>query len=237
MNGGNDGLLQRIQLAVYPDEPRNWQLVDTPPDIQARDNVYSILENLAETDFTTWGATQGEFDRFPFMHFDAEGQAIFNEWLTELQTVKIPGEDNPLIAEHLGKFRSLMPSLALILHLVECVDGTPCVQVSGQAALQAAAWCDYLESHTRRIYGMAAGDGMAAAIALAGKIQAGKVPDVFKPTDIYRNHWHGLDRDETTRAIEVLQDYDWLLVNRIETGGRPSLMCQINPKVRTHELA
>ena len=25
MNGGNDGLVQRLQLAVYPDEPSNWE--------------------------------------------------------------------------------------------------------------------------------------------------------------------------------------------------------------------
>ena len=46
----------------------------------------------------------------PYFRFDDAGQVVFNEWLTELQTIKIQQEENPLMVEHFGKFRSLMPS-------------------------------------------------------------------------------------------------------------------------------
>jgi hypothetical protein len=40
-----------------------------------------------------------------------------------------------------------MPALALILHLAECAAIGQRGAVTAQAALRAAAWCDYLEAH------------------------------------------------------------------------------------------
>jgi len=45
-----------------------------------------------------------------------------------------------------------MPSLALILHLIDGVDAGPGGPVSRAAAAQAAAWCEYLAAHARRLY-------------------------------------------------------------------------------------
>jgi len=44
---------------------------------------------LAELDFIQYGAIKGEYDERPYFRFDDAGQSVFNEWLTELQTVKI----------------------------------------------------------------------------------------------------------------------------------------------------
>ena len=115
----NDGLIQRFQLLVYPDEP-NWQLIDEAPDLFARNRVYEVYKTLAEMDFKEYGATPGK--KRPYFVFSEEAQKSFNAWLIELQTVKLKDE-TPLMAEHLSKYRSLMPSLALIFHLVECADG------------------------------------------------------------------------------------------------------------------
>jgi hypothetical protein len=121
MSGGNDGLVQRFQLAVYPDELKSWELVDEPPDRAAKHRASEVFSAMANADFTLYGAEQDEHEKFPFMRFSSEGQAVFNEWLTELQH-RLPDEDNPLMAEHLGKYRSLMPSLALIFHLLDIAD-------------------------------------------------------------------------------------------------------------------
>ncbi|MBA2410732.1 MAG: hypothetical protein H0V62_13560 [Gammaproteobacteria bacterium] len=50
-------------------------------------------------------------------------RSLFYEWLADLQE-KLQGDDEPVVLEHLGKYRSLMPSLALIFHLIEIADGT-----------------------------------------------------------------------------------------------------------------
>ena len=58
---GNDGLLQRFQLLVYPDEPAGDPIiVDKYPNTVARDRVFDIIKTLAEMDFTAYGAAADE---------------------------------------------------------------------------------------------------------------------------------------------------------------------------------
>ena len=59
----------------------------------------------------------------------------------------IANEQNPLMQQHFGKFEKLFCSIALILHLAEGSIGP----VTATSALRAAAWCEYLSRHARRI--------------------------------------------------------------------------------------
>ncbi|MBT9096405.1 DUF3987 domain-containing protein [Methylovulum psychrotolerans] len=233
LQGNNDGLMQRLQLAVWPDEPEHWELVDTVPNKADKQRAYGILNALAELDFIgQGGAVQSGDDDRPFFRFDQDGQAVFNSWFTELQTVKIAQEENPLMAEHLGKFRSLMPSLALIFHCIDVADGKARGDVSAQAARLAVAWCGYLESHARRIYAMAESPEHAAAVRLAGKIKAKALPNPFTAKDVYKKHWHGLDKPEVDAACNVLIDENWLMMARKPkpaTGRPPLPEYHINP--------
>ena len=233
MKGSNDGLMQRLQLAVWPDEPESWQLVDTVPNKADKQRAFNILKILAELHFIGHGAMMGEYDDRPYFRFDDTGQAVFNDWITELQTVKIEREENPLMVEHLGKFRSLMPSLALIFHCIDITDSKARGNVSGKAARLAVDWCKYLESHARRIYAMAESPEHEAAVRLADKIRAKALPSLFTCKAVYDRGWHGLGRDEVTAACEILIDENWLIVERKPaTGnrGRPPLpVYHINP--------
>jgi hypothetical protein len=234
MQGNNDGLMQRLQLAVWPDEPESWQLVDTKPNKVDKQRAYDILQGLAELDFTQCGAMQSEYDDRPYFRFDDAGQAVFNEWLTELQTVKLQREENPLMVEHFGKFRSLMPSLALIFHCIDLADGKPCGLVTERAAVLAVEWCRYLESHARRVYAMAESPEHEAAVRLADKIKAGCLSSPFTCKTIYDKGWHGLkDRHEVEAACNILMDENWLNMERKpagKSGGRPPLPeYHINP--------
>jgi hypothetical protein len=47
------------------------------------------MQTLAELDFIQYGAKQGEYDERPYFRFDEAAQAVFNQWLTELQTIKM----------------------------------------------------------------------------------------------------------------------------------------------------
>jgi len=233
MKGSNDGLMQRLQLAVWPDEPKQWENVDIYPDREAKKKAYEILEVLADIDFTQYGATKGEYDERPYYRLCDDGQVVFNDWLEALQTVKIKQEENPLMAEHFGKFRSLMPSLALIFHLIDMADGKPAGAVSEQAALLAVKWCTYLEAHARRIYAMGENPEYEAAVRLSEKIKSNKLPNPFTIKMVYDKGWHGLkDKLEVQAACDVLIDENWLSVSRkpIEGRGRPPLPeYHINP--------
>ena len=236
MQGNNDGLMQRLQLAVWPDEPKKWELVDTRPNKAEKQKVSEILQALAEMDFTQFGAIQGEYDVRPYFRFDAAGQVVFNEWLTELQINKIPHEENPLMVEHFGKFRSLMPGLALIFHCIDLADGKGSGPVSERAARLAVEWCEYLESHARRIYAMAQSPEYEAAVILVGKLKAKALPNPFTCKAVYDKGWYSLkDRKEVESACAILVAENWLIMERKpigKIGGRPPLPEYfINPKI------
>ena len=183
-------------------------------------------------DLTEYGAIQEE-NKIPYFRFTHEAQEVFNQWLTELQA-SLQTEDNSLMVEHLGKYRSLMPSLALVFHLVQVADGTAEGQVSKQAVLEAESWCMYLEEHARRIYGIVTSPEREAASILAEHIRNGKLPNPFTAKDVYRKNWQLLqDREEVEAASSILEDEHWLRMERIKhTKGRPPLPNYwINPKV------
>lgn len=72
----DDGLIQRLQLAVYPDDVREWRLVDRWPNKAAAERVERII---------------GHLDRLPAeprtaLRFSPEAQEIFNAWYTRHDT-------------------------------------------------------------------------------------------------------------------------------------------------------
>ena len=124
-----------------------------------------------------------------------------------------------------------MPSLALLFHLAD--DGTG--PVSLQHAQQAAAWCDYLESHARRVYSMIISPERQAAAELGRRLQDGwKCKEsVFTVRELYRNCWASLDTPERVRAaLDILSDAGWVRQTQIgERTGRPSEIYTINPRL------
>ena len=231
--GNNDGLVQRLQLGVWPDEPQVWELIDTKPNKAEKMRAFDIMKALAELDFIQYGAIKGEYDERPYFRFDNDGQEVFNHWLTDLQTIKIQQEENPLMCEHFGKFRSLMPSLALIFHCIDIADNKARGNVSGKAARLAVDWCKYLETHARRIYAMSESPEHGAAVRLADKIKTKCLPSPFTTRDIERKGWHGLkDKLEIELACNILIEENWLMMQRKPkplTGRPPLPEYSINP--------
>ena len=232
----NDGMLQRLQLLVYPDH-RPWEWSDRFPNKSAREQACAVFEALAKFDAVSWGASPADdFARFPYFSFSQEAQKIFIEWSTDLHQQRLPAEDHPIIAQHLTKFDKLFPALALILHLVDCTTTGVRGPVSKTAALRAAAWCEYLESHARRCYGLLMDDGLRAAVALAEKVRQGKLRDGFTARDVRRNQWRYLTNEEAVQAaLDWLEDNYWLRAQEVGgTGpgtGRRTFRYVINPGI------
>ena len=240
----NDGTLQRFQVLVFPDEIKGG-LVDAAPDIPARERAFAIFDELAKMDFVACGAETDDHAKIPYFHFDAEAQQFFNAWYEATERKRnIEGE--AIMVEHLAKFDSLMPSLALIFHLVEVADWTaslkreprPPQSVSLRCAKLAAAWCDYLESHARRIYGLAANAALQGGRKLLEKIESGEIKDGFSARDVYIRNWSFLDSKEHAQAaINELLETHWIReiaaapAPRAASGGRPLATCyMIHPK-------
>jgi hypothetical protein len=236
---GNDGLLQRFQVMVYPDEPTGEpKIIDKEPNYVAKDRFFTIIENLAEMDFAAYGAESDEFSTIPYFHFAPDAQEFFNDWLLTLEIKLRRNDDDPIMIEHLAKYRSLMPSLALVFHLIEAADRTVMTEDGVLAELQqhvllhntrlAAEWCHYLETHARRIYGLGLGPNAPAQAAwkLLQKIRAGLIQDGFSARDVYNQNWSSLDSKELAqKAINELIETGWLKEIPPPTpqpkGGRP----------------
>lgn len=230
----NDGLLQRFQLLIYPDEPKEWKLIDRAPCLQARQRVMDIIYKIANMNYSEHGASVEANDRHYFQ-FDGVAQELFNDWLTKLEKYRAESNDHPILIEHLAKYRSLLPSLALIFHVIEMADGKRAQHISLDSVLLAINWCGYLERHARRIYGIVNSNVHHAVIKLANKIKEGEVQSPFTLRDIYRKEWSMLtDKKIVQKACDELVSSGWI---RIELQayqlGRPkSPVYVINPKLR-----
>ena len=230
---GADGLMQRFQLAVYPDISTTWRNVDRWPDTAAKNRAYDVICALDRLEPLAVGA-EVDGDEIPFLRFDSEAQDRFDEWRGELEHRLRSGEEHPAIVAHLAKYRSLIPSLALLCHLAEGRTGP----VGIGSLARGIAWGRYLESHARRIYAVAVTPDSVEVVALAKKIVSGELPDEFALRDIYRNGWIALGtRDAAARAVEVLCDLDWLAEVEQPTRTRSRTRYQTNPQLRRRRPA
>ena len=223
----DDGLLQRFQLAVWPDVTTEWVNHDRTPNLQAREDAYAVLERLDNIAPATISAKQEDGD-LPYLRFAPDAQKLFVEWRTELEH-RIRQDDNPpLIEAHLAKYRSLVPTLALLIHLADVGHGP----VGEMALRRACAWAEYLESHARRIYAPALLPASAAAHALAGRLRKRSLESGFTLRNVYMKGWHGLtEREEVQEAVELLEDLGWLRGTPEKTGGRPTIRYAVNPHI------
>lgn len=232
--GGADGLLQRLQVLVWPDALGEWKAVERWPNREARDAACKVFETLANAKAEDLGAER-DGDDIPHLRFDDAAQELFDAWRADLEKRLRGGElePTPAFESHLAKFRSLMPSIALLLHLVDMATGRTEGDVSLGAARLAAEWCDFLEAHARKVYATELRPGAEAARAMAARIKAGDVADRCKVRDIYRHHWTALDTAEKVdRAAAALGEAGWVRVERQETGGAPTETLRLHPSLR-----
>ncbi len=64
--------------------------------------------------------------------------------------------------------------------------------VSGAAAARAAAWCEYLAAHARRLYAAVTDAARVAAALLATRLARGRLASSFTAREVYRQEWTGL---------------------------------------------
>jgi hypothetical protein len=229
-NLDNDGRIQRFQLLVYPN-PVEWEWRDRYPVQGAREAVRDVFDRLASFDPLQDGAhPPNDFVRLPFFYFDDAAQEVFIEWCTALHKELIPAEENPLMRQHLGKFEKLFCSLALILHLAEGNIG----DVKVDSALRAAAWCDYLADHARRVYGMVEGARVSTANMLLRRIREGKLPNNFTVRDVRRKNWGGATSNlQIEGALAVLETNNWIRGHDTQSGvGRQTTVYELRPELR-----
>ncbi len=229
--GGDDGLIQRFQLAVWPNCSVEWRNVDRWPDSTARGAAWELFQRLNQQTADDFGAERDKFDanEIPFLKFSPlTAQDEFDRWRGDLEQRLRSGQEHPAVEAHFAKYRSLVPSLALLIHLADTRGGL----IGDESLNRAILWATYLESHARRLYGAAVKPDISAAKALAQKIVARELSEKFALRDVYRKGWSGLSsREDVQPAVEVLSEFDWLRSGEVPTNGRSGTVHFINPRI------
>ena len=230
---GGDGLLQRFQLLVWPEMDARWVDVDRSPNLDAREHVTNIFKKLDLLSATQLALDTEHYDGVPALHFTPEAQALFNEWRAELESrIRFPALENaPAYEGHLAKYRSLMPSLALLFHLVDHAFDDVIMNVPKEAAQMAAAWVEFLDGHAKKIYAAELSRNLAAARNLTEKLKGGALQDGISVRDIYRPQWSGLKEAETIwMGLRELEKHGALqILEKTDTGGRPTEEIRFHP--------
>lgn len=225
---GDDGLMQRFSLLVWPEHRGDWRDVDRWPDSESRARAFASFDRLDKLTPDGVGAHRDQFDALPYLRLSPGGLVAFREWRTELERRLHADELHPAMASHLSKYRKAIPALALIMHLTDGGTGP----VSEAATIRALAWSEYLESHAVRAYASVTNSTASAARLILKRI--GELSGEFTARDVYRNQWSGLaDREAVRDALDMLADYGQLLTEVHDTGGRPSIVYRLNPRART----
>ena len=137
----NDGLLQRLQMTVWPDDICSWRWVDRKPDRDARDAFEDVFRYLSTL-------PRGFQDRPHVLRFTPEAQNLYREWMEDIQVEARSGVLTSTLESHVLKMPKTVASLALIFELI---DGG--LQFVGEEATRLAlGWADYLRSHANRLY-------------------------------------------------------------------------------------
>ena len=162
------------------------------------------------------------------LHFDAPAQVDFNAWyVINEEWLRSKGIG---VAEqsHFSKYRSLVPSLALLFHLLEGHDDAVCHDCL-TGALKFAA---YLKSHAKRVYGAVHSVDGTSAQALVGSLLEGKLASGFTLRSVYTKGWRDLsDQKKVKQGLDQLVELGWLKEAHVETGGRGTVKYEINPYI------
>ena len=224
---GDDGLIQRFGLLVWPDQQPDWREVDRYPNSSAREVAWETFTHLDELDPDRCDVERDTFETIPFLRFDEPACGLFREWRGALE-MKLRGDSlHSALESHLAKYRKLVPALALLNHLSDRGIGS----IGEAAVLRAVAFAEYLETHARRAYGAGIVAETAAAKAIMARLRKGDLPGPFSARDIYRQDWSNLsDREQVQAGLELLADLDWLIPETQRTGGRPRTLYHVNPR-------
>ncbi|MGR3632568.1 MAG: YfjI family protein [Limimaricola soesokkakensis] len=206
---GNDGLLQRFQLMVYPDF--DWREdEDRQPHGPSQEKAAKLFHKLA-----TLPAMPGP------IQLSEEAYPVFRQWSHGLQK-RIASEDmHPIMQSHLGKYDKLCIGIAGVFAMIEWEPTQQIVSQVGQRHIEMAIrWCDFLEAHAERVYGLAESADLEAARVIVSRKD--KLPDGFTLSWLTKSGWSGMSEQRTiVDALKLLIDYGQIYEVEVKTGGRP----------------
>lgn len=229
----NDGLLQRFQLLVWPDLSGEFSLIDRPANKQALTRMHQAITSLQQLSSSWITGVVKNGSGVQLLHFDKDAQELFNNWYQENEAMLRAGSLSPSEHSHFAKYRSLVPGLALLFHLLNGHQDL----VSKDSLQIALQFARYLKSHAKRTYCSVNGLDSAPTKALAKKLLEGKLVDDFTQRTLLHKGWTNLShKDTVSLAVNALVERDWLSEHQSEKAGRKTTIYKINPRISEEYL-
>lgn len=202
----DDGLIQRFQLAVWPDDSCEYKHIDQAPDAMAEKLYFELFDTLHAL----------EYQEEPLRMTD-EAVVQFADWNTKLIKEIRVGDMHQALQSHLLKSSETVLAIALLCELADDPEAT---QVGIKSLSRAFAWAAYLRSHAQRLYHHGNDAAVVAAKLILNKRK--QIAEGFTVRDVARKCWSGVDAEIVQPAIEVLLDHGHLSERVSENGGRPT---------------
>lgn len=224
----NDGLIQRFQLMVYPDENSAVDEVDRPADELAANRALGAIERLRTITPAEIGVEINVGTGGGILHLSPDAQEHFDTVRVKISKKVQDPDCDPILASHYAKMPGAIAKLAMLIHLLDDGQGP----VSAHAMERAISWSTYMKEHARRLYSLSNLADEESASLLLAKIKAGVFKDGFTAYEIKRKGWTGLKSDaDVDAALASLVTMGWLRPQTTGAeGGRPTVRYLIHPK-------
>lgn len=212
----DDGLIQRLQLVIWPDGLENWSWIDRAPNQQAKTKYYAAFEMLHNLNFNM------ENNEPRLFRFTNEAQQLFVTWMTEIQDAARSSDIHPALESHMLKMPKTIAGLALLFEIID--GGRQAVGIT--AIARALEWADYLLSHAKRLYSLALNHSLDGAKLILKR--RSKLDDPLTARGIHRKGWSGLSNiEDVNDSLHWLIDYGYITAQTLssaDTNGRPKIV-------------
>lgn len=149
-NQTNDGFLQRIQLAVFPDPVPNYKWVDSSPDFNKQNTYAEMLHHIYQY-----------AQNFTATRLDDDAQHLFAAWVTEMKSSLSICKTTTIFKSHKLKMIDTVLKLSFVFHACDVLSRhyTENIgRVSVDALGYALRWSTYLLAHAEKMYDLAKND-------------------------------------------------------------------------------
>lgn len=198
----DDGLFERFQLAVWPDDGQTeyTDLSVSPESKDIVNELFSRVAKLAE-------------DEHHCFNFAPEAQELWDKWSENFYSSvgELSSEEQSIEI----KYPAMVAKIALVLQVAINGEQDPEASLVGESLIDQEAlrmafkWLRYLRSHSRKIRSLTQGEGDASVSSLLANLS--KFDGSFTKQQLSQKCWKGLtNRNDRDRALLELENKGYI---------------------------
>jgi hypothetical protein len=225
--GDSDGLLQRFQLLIYPQLSKSWRNIDRPAHVKTQSRMKELFDLTKKLETAFPEAKNG-------LYFSSDAQDFFQNWRQNLEIELRSGNiESEGFESHLAKYRTLIPKLSLLFHLITALSEKTCPEkISFTSLHQAIEFSCLLRSHAEKLYKEEFSPILKGTQILAQKIKENVIQDGDSIRSVYRRAWSWLEsKEKVEKSLGKLEELGWLKLEPSQHNSQ-NLLIRLNPQIQ-----